>query len=157
MLHCNVDVYARYTLLVTRYFKDMTVRTFIIGSLLAGIISWSIWIAIIILLDPVQAGWLGFILFFLALFLAVASTVALIGYAARRLMAPEQLAAYAVRSALRQGALLALFLLLLLFLQLMRLYQWWLAVVAIVLFISVELMFLGYDRTTYRTNQIIEE
>lgn len=135
----------------------MTVRTFIIGSLLAGIISWSIWLAIIILLDPVQAGWLGFILFFLALFLAVASTAALIGYAARRLMAPEQLAAYAVRSALRQGALLALFLMLLLLLQLMRLYQWWLAVVAIVLFISVELMFLGYDRTTYRTNQIIEE
>ncbi len=135
----------------------MTVSTFIIGSLLTATISWSIWVAIVSLLDPVQASWLGFVLFFLALFLAAASTASLIGYAARRLVAPDQLSAYAVRSVVRQGTLLALFLIFLLILQLMRLYRWWLAILAIILFISVELIFISYDRAAHRASQIVEE
>lgn len=131
----------------------MTVRTFLLGSLLTTIVSWAIWGAIVTLLDPIQAGVLGFILFFLALFLATTSTAALGGYVVRRILAPRQLPAYAVRSALRQGALLALFLIFLLILQLMRLYQWWLAVMVIILFTSGELIFLSYDRAVRRTRQ----
>ena len=129
----------------------MTVRVFIVGSLVAAITSWTIWVAIIKFLDPVQAGIIGFLLFFLALFLATASTTGLVGYATRRLLASSQLSAYAVRTSLRQGILLGLFLDLLLLLQLLRFYQWWLALLAIATFIFIEFIFLGYDRTTRRT------
>lgn len=124
----------------------MTVRVFFVGSLITTIISWAIWVAIISWLDPLSAGWLGYLLFFLVLFLAVASASGIIGYVVRRIITPQQLSAYAVRVALRQGLLLGLFLDILLFLQLTRLYQWWIAIIVIVLFLSIELVFLSFDR-----------
>lgn len=126
----------------------MTVRLFIIGSVLASIISWAVWVAIVGYLDPVRAGWIGYTLFFMAFFLAVASTVTMIGYLVRRIVAPQQLAAYAVRSAMRQGVLVGMFIELLLGMQLARLYQWWLAVIIIILFLVIEAVFYSYDRVT---------
>ena len=132
----------------------MTVRVFIIGSFLTAIIGWSIWLAIILLLDPLQAGILGFVLFFLALFLAVASSASLAGYLVRRLVAPTIFSAYTVRVALRQGLWLSLFLNLLLLLHLSELYRWYLGVFLIVIFLSVELVFLSIDRlVTQRLNK----
>ena len=128
----------------------MTVRAFVVGSLTAAVLSWGIWLAIIKYLDPLRAGLIGFLLFFLALFLAVASAMGLTGYAVRRLITPRQLSAYTVRSSLRQGILLSLFLNLLLLLQLLRFYKWWLALLAILFFIFIEFIFLGYDRTARR-------
>lgn len=128
----------------------MTVRTFVIGSLLAAISSWAIVAGIIMYLDPKGAGGAGYFLFFLALFLATASTAALIGYALRRLVARYVLAAYAVRTSLRQGVWLGLLLAFLLLLQLARLYMWWLAVIACIFLVTCESVFLGYDRALRR-------
>lgn len=135
----------------------MTVRLFISGSILTAISSWAIWALIIYYLDPQRAGGIGFFLFFLSLFLAVASTAALIGYAFRRFIVQEQLATYAVRPALRQGIMLGIFLDLLLIFQLVRLYKWWLAVIAIILFITTELMFLSYGQAARRTTHPAEK
>ena len=129
----------------------MTVRLFISGAILTAISSWAIWGLVINYLDPQRAGSLGYILFFLSLFLAVASTAALIGHVLRRIITPGQLATYAVRPALRQGIMLGIFLDLLLILQLAHLYKWWLAVIAIILFITTELIFLSYGQSTRRT------
>ncbi|HBE90055.1 MAG: hypothetical protein A3E37_03480 [Candidatus Andersenbacteria bacterium RIFCSPHIGHO2_12_FULL_46_9] len=132
----------------------MTVRVFIVGSFLTAIIGLSIWLAIIFFLDPLQAGILGYVLFFLALFLAVASSTSLIGYLVRRLVAPAVFSAYTVRVALRQGLWLSLFLNLLLLLHLTELYQWWLGVILIIIFLSIELVFLSIDRlVTQRLNK----
>jgi len=124
----------------------MTVRSFVFGSFITTILAWAIWAAIIMLLDPTKAGLLGYLLFFLTLFLAVASTSGLAGYVIRRIITPNQLAAYTVRISLRQGLLLGLFLDILLFLQLTKIYQWWLIVIVIVLFLTIELIFLSLDR-----------
>lgn len=132
----------------------MTVRVFIIGSFLTAIIGWSIWLAIIFLLDPLQAGILGYVLFFLALFLAVSSSTSLIGYLVRRLVAPTIFSAYTVRIALRQGLWLSSFLNLLLLLNLTELYRWWLGIILIIIFVSIELVFLSIDRlVTQRLNK----
>jgi len=129
----------------------MTVRVFTAASLFVAIGAWAIWLLLINYLDPTQAGIIGLLLFFLTLFLAVASSFALIGFAIRRVMAPEQLSTYAVRAALRQGVLVGLFLDLLLILQLIKLYVWWLAIIAIILFLLIELIFLGYDKAARRS------
>lgn len=131
----------------------MTIRVFIFGSFLAAIVGWAIWLAVILFLDPLQAGLLGFALFFLTLFLAVASTASLLGYLVRRLLAPAVFSAYTVRVALRQGLWLSLFLNLLLLLHLLELYRWWLGVLLIIAFLSIELVFLSIDRlVTQRLN-----
>lgn len=129
----------------------MTVRVFTAASIFVAISAWAIWLLLITYLDPIQAGLPGLLLFFLTLFLAAASSFALVGFGIRRLIAPEQLATYAVRAALRQGVLVGLFLDLLLILQLIQLYRWWLAIIAIILFLLIELIFLGYDKAARRS------
>lgn len=124
----------------------MTVRLFLLGALIISIAAWGIWLLIINWINPQEAGWTGYALFFLSIFLAVAATCALLGYIIRRLIQPAQMAAYRVKPSLRQGILLGLFLDILLFLQLQRLLRWWITVILLVLFLSVELLFLTYER-----------
>lgn len=129
----------------------MTVRFFILGAALAVVCSWAIVSGIVLYLDPERAGLVGHFLIFLAIFLAAASTAALLGYGLRRVVARDILAAYAVGTSMRQGVLLGLLLVVLLLLQLVRLYTWWLAVIATILCLTTEFIFLGYDRAYRRT------
>ena len=129
----------------------MTLRTFLITSAVGSVLGWLVWGSIVIWLDPVQAAGAGFLLFFLALFLATASSAALIGYGVRRLLAPGSHPAYSVRPSLRQGIWLGVFLDTLLFLQLVRLNRWWLTLIFIIFFLSVEFIFLSYDRNAKRS------
>lgn len=124
----------------------MTVRVFTLGAAATAVLAWAVWLVVLSWLDPVQAGWIGFLLFFLSLFLAVAGSAGLIGYGVRRIINPGQHPTYSVRPALRQGILLGLFLDLLLALQLLRLLRWWIAFILIVLLLSTELVFLSYDQ-----------
>lgn len=128
----------------------MTVRTFLVGSFFALVIFWGIWFLIINWVRPSDAQEVGLILFFSSFFLGVASAAALIGYVVRRLVTPSQLPAYRVRTSLRQAVWLGIFLDLLLFLQLQRLLRWWVTVIIIVLFLSLEFLFLTYDRSIGR-------
>jgi len=124
----------------------MTVRTFLIGSVLAAVFSIGAWVLILTQLAPSQAGLLGFALFFLSMFMAVASVSGLSGYFIRRIVLRRQLPAYTVRISLRQGLTVAGFASLLLFLQLISLYRWWVAIALIAILGSLELVFLSYDR-----------
>jgi len=117
---------------------------------LCAIVGLTIWLLVLFFLDPTQAGTLGYVLFFLSLFLTVASVASLIGFGLRRVLRVQQLAAYSVRSALRQGIMLALFVCILLILVRLRVYQWWVAVILTIFFVSAELIFFSYDRTISR-------
>ncbi|MEK7556868.1 MAG: hypothetical protein AAB538_02740 [Patescibacteria group bacterium] len=128
----------------------MTLQTFVWGTIAGAILGWLVWVAIVAWLDPVQAGSVGFILFFLALFLAVASSTAIAGYGARRLIGGATHPSHHVRPSLRQGILLGVFFDAMLLLQLLRLSRWWLTLILIVLFLCVEFVFLSYDRNTRR-------
>ncbi len=132
----------------------MTVRIFLIGTTVSLAASWGIWLLVLNWIDPLEAGAAGFGLFSLSLFLVAASTAALIGYLVRWLLQPVRLASYRVRPSLRQGVWLGILLNMLLFLQLQRLLRWWLTLIIIVLFLSIELLFLGYDRAArhYQTD-----
>lgn len=130
----------------------MTVKTFIVGATLCAYLGALLWLLVLFFLDPIQAGLAGYILFFLSFFLAVAGLAGLLGFAARRGLQAQQLSAYSVRSALRQGIMLALFACLLLLLVRLRVYQWWVAVIVMVLFVCAELIFYSYDRANGRRN-----
>ncbi len=130
----------------------MTIRIFIAGTLVTLLASAAIFSMIIYWLDPIEAGALGFVLFFLSLFLVVASFSALIGYGIRRFLFSRQHPAYSVRPSVRQGVWLGIFLDILLFLQLFRLLQWWIAFIIVLLFLSLEVLFLGYDRHSKTTS-----
>lgn len=131
----------------------MTVRTLLLSSSSAAAATTAIWLAIIFFLDPGNAGLIGYALFFLTLFLAVASWSTLLGFGVRRLLNPRQLTAYSVRGALRQGIMISFFLNFLLLLVRIRLYQWWVAVALTIIFVALEVVFLSYDRTVIQRSQ----
>jgi hypothetical protein len=125
----------------------MTVRTFIVGTLLAFGMSIAVFALVLNWVDPTaQNGGLGYVLFFLALFLVVSSLASLLGYAARSLFVRSQLPAYRMRPSLRQGIVLGIFVDILLFLQLQRILVWWVTAIIIMLGIVIELVFMSYDR-----------
>ncbi|MBI3250534.1 MAG: hypothetical protein HYZ61_01615 [Candidatus Andersenbacteria bacterium] len=128
----------------------MTVRVFLWGSFLASLVFWGIWFLVVAWIDPAEAEVIGFTMFFMTFFLAVASTISFLGYGIRRLISPAQLAAYRVRTSLRQGVWLGLLINLLLMLQLQRLLRWWVTLIVVILFLSLELLFLTYDKSTSR-------
>lgn len=132
----------------------MSVRLFIVGALVTALAAWGMWLMIINWLDPVEAGVYGYLLFFLTLFLGIASLMALGGYGLRRLLVPAQLPAYRVRYSIRQGILLGLFTDLLLFLQRLRLIRWWLVLLLTVVFICTEFFFLSYDHASRRHTKL---
>src|SRR3989344_4748962 len=118
----------------------MTIKTFIIGAAACAVLGLGLWLLVLFFLDPTQAGAVGDALFFLCLFLTLASLASLVGFAARRALHVRQLASYSVRTALRQGIMLALFVCLLLLLVRLRVYQWWVAIILIIFFVSTELI-----------------
>lgn len=131
----------------------MTVRVFIVGSLLAAIAGWGALTLVVTQLDPDRAGASGFILFFLSLFVGLASVVGLSGYAARRIVMRHVIPIYAVRTSLRQGVITSIFASVILFLQLLRLYRWWIAIILLAACIFIELMFLSFDRGGARASR----
>lgn len=122
-----------------------------LGSAVAIVISWVIWLMILFWVNPEAAGVPGYVLFFLSLFLAIASTMALVGYGVRRFVASQELPAYSVRYSLRQGLLLAILIDISLVLQRGRLLRWWLVLILIVLCVSIEFIFLSYDHARTRS------
>lgn len=125
----------------------MTVRAFMMGTLATMVLSWGILALIVLWVDPLSStASLAFVLFFLSIFLAVSSVAALVGYAMRSLFLRNQLPAYRVRPALRQGVFLGVFVDLLLFLQLQRILVWWVSAIIVLLFIVIELVFISYDK-----------
>lgn len=134
----------------------MTVRLFTLGSLFAAIASLVVFGLVVTQLAPEQAGWVGLLLLFLSLFVGTSSFAGIVGYWVRRLVLASQFAAYTVRTSLRQGMMLGFFFTALLFLQYLRLYKWWLAIILIVLFASFELVFLSYDRNRQHLNRTAE-
>jgi Ca2+/Na+ antiporter len=128
----------------------MTVRAFITTSLIALVIGGASFAGVVTQLDPEQAGTLGFILIFLSLFITVASAAGLVGYSIRRVLVRRQFPAYAVRTSLRQAITAGAFVSFLLFLQLLRLYRWWIALGLIALLACLEVVFLSYGRSHQR-------
>ncbi len=125
----------------------MTVKAFIAGTLATLVASSGILTLIIMWVDPLSStASLAFILFFLSLFLAIASLGALAGYGVRSLFLRKELPAYRVRPALRQGVFLGVFADLLFFLQLERILVWWVSAIIVLLFIVIELVFISYDK-----------
>ena len=128
----------------------MTVRAFITFSALAFVVGSASFAAVVTQLDPDNAQTLGFILFFLSFFTTVASAAGLVGYSMRRVFIRQQFPAHAVRTSLRQAVTVGAFTSLLLFLQLLRLYRWWIALVIIALLASLEVVFLSYGKAQHR-------
>lgn len=115
---------------------------FVMGVLTA--FCWGIFLFVASLVDPTSTNWLGFALFYLALFLSLSGTGALIGFIIRFIAAKKELAFNLVKLSFRQSFLFSLFIIFLLILKSQQLFNWLNLFLLLIIFTILELFLTSY-------------
>jgi len=124
----------------------MTLKNYLITMSVLTAVCWGIFIFIINLVDPTQTTWLGFLLFYAALFLATAGTAALLGFVFRFKVLKHELAFKVVRLAFKQSFIFALFIVAIFILLSKNLFTW-LNLLLLVIIFAIWEYFSGQTKT----------
>ena len=112
----------------------------------ATVICWSAFSFVLWTVNPEITSWLGFLLFYLSLFLALSGTAAIVGFLVRFVGLKHELAFYSVRIAWRQSFLFAFLIIAILFLSAHSLLTW-LNLLLLVMGLSIlEYFLLNYSK-----------
>lgn len=121
----------------------MTFRMYIIFMSVATLLSWAAWALVMWNMDPTQAGFAGFFMFYLTLFMALIGSLTLLGVLYRVLLLRRRnVLTREVRVAFRHAVLLSVVAIVSLALSGQGLLRWW-VILGFVIFMSVlEYLFL---------------
>jgi len=125
----------------------MTLKNYLFVMSVLTTVCWGIFVFVAGLVDPIATNWLGFILFYLALFLALSGTAALVGFIFRFVALKKELAFNLVKIAFRQSFLFALFIIFLLILKSQQLFNWLNLFLLIIIFGIFELFMISYKKS----------
>ena len=95
----------------------MTLKSYILVMSFLTAICWGIFIFVASIINPFATNWLGFLLFYISLFIALSGLSTLLGFLIRFVILKKGLAFNLVKLSFRQSFLFSLFLILALFLQ----------------------------------------
>jgi len=125
----------------------MTLKSYlwVMGAL--TIVCWGVFVFLAGLINPTATNFIGFLLFYLALFLALSGTAALIGFIIRLVSKKEKLAFNLVKLAFRQSFLFALFIVVLLILKAQHLFNWLNLLLLVIIFTILELFLISYKKS----------
>ena len=112
----------------------MTLKNYLIVMGILTAICWSVFLFVTDLVDPERTNWLGFLLFYAALFLSAAGTASLLGFVVRFKMLRHELAYRVVRLAFKQAFIFALFIVGLFILLASNLFTWLNLILLIIIF-----------------------
>ena len=113
----------------------------------ATAICWTVFLFISSVVNPELTSWLGFALFYLALFMAVSGTASLIGFLVRFVALRHELVFYAVKIAYRQSFMFALFIVVTLILLSQGLFTWLNLFMLIAVFVIAEMVMINSQKT----------
>lgn len=111
--------------------------------LVTTLMCWAAFGVVLFRFDPLEAGFAGFVLFFLALFFAVWGSMSLIGVGLRVLIRRKTLPYQHVGVSLRQALWFSITLCMSLFLLTQGLFTWWIAIALLIALVSFESIFLA--------------
>jgi hypothetical protein len=124
----------------------MTLRQYLILMTISAIFCWVIWVSVLYLIDPTQAGFLGFTFFYLSLFLSVVGTMSVMGLILRMKFGKEELVFKTVTTSFRQATLLGLLVIGGLILKSQRILTWWNILFLVLALIVIEFFFISYAK-----------
>jgi len=130
----------------------MTLRWYLIIMTVATIFCWSAFIYVIMTINPEITNWLGFALFYLALFMAAVGSISIIGFLIRFIGLKHELVSQSVIAAFRQSILFAVFIVTVLFLLSRNLFSWLNLIFLIIGLSILEFFLLSYGRTDTTAN-----
>ena len=117
----------------------MTLRQYLLMMSVGTIICWLIWILVVGNIDPIETGLVGFVFFYVSLFLALIGTFSVIGFLIRQKMVKnEAVVFHHVRHTFRQGLLFSLLILVALLMQQFELLTWLTGILIVLLFLVLE-------------------
>lgn len=125
----------------------MTLKKYLIVTALATAMCWTIFLFVASVVNPELTNWLGFLLFYLSLFMAVSGTASLIGFLIRFVALRHELAFYAVKVAYRQSFLFALFIIAILILLSQSLFTWLNLLMLVAVFVIAEMVMIHSQKT----------
>ncbi len=125
----------------------MTLKNYLFVMSVLTAICWGIFIFVASLVDPTATNWLGYGLFYLALFLSLSGTTALIGFIFRFVALKKELAFNLVKLAFRQSFLFSLFIVFLLILKSLQLFNWVNLLLLVIIFAILELFLISYKKS----------
>ncbi len=128
----------------------MRVRTILWGLGIIAIVCWVAWALTIVNTNPEQGGQVALLSFYISLYVALVSTLALAGYAVRRHLGNNELRYANLQTAFRQAFIGSALLVALLALQSVRLLAWW----DILLLVVVALLLELYVRSNARPGNL---
>ena len=118
----------------------MTLKKYLMVTAIATAVCWTVFLFISSIVNPETTSLLGFLLFYLALFMAISGTASLVGFLIRFVALRHELAFYAVKIAYRQSFMFALFIIITLILLSQNLFTWLNLIMLIIIFVASEMM-----------------
>lgn len=125
----------------------MTLKKYLWAMFILTAVCWGIFLFVVGLVDPLATNWLGFLLFYLAIFASLSGTIAIIGFLFRFVVKRKELAFNSVKVAFRQSFLFSLFITLLLVLKAAALFNWLNLLLLIIIFSILELFLISYKKS----------
>ena len=123
----------------------MTLKKYLnLMSILTGI-CWLAWVLVIFLVNPVQTGMIGFVLFYFSLFLAILGTFSIIAFIIRVQLSQKPVFKQ-IEITFRQGAWIGLVVVAVLLLKGLNLLRWWNTLFLVLFFVILEFFFLSSQR-----------
>jgi len=116
----------------------MTLKNYLFVMFTLTLICWGIFWFVAKSIDPTTTNWLGFLLFYAALFVSLSGTAALIGFVIRLAVKKKELAFNLVKASFRQSFLFSFFIILALILKAQQLFNWLNLVLLIIIFVILE-------------------
>ncbi|MBU0636589.1 MAG: hypothetical protein ABH818_00290 [Patescibacteria group bacterium] len=127
----------------------MSLRSYLIIMIAATLLCWIAFGIVILTVNPQITNWVGFLLFYVSLFLAIVGATAIIGFVIRFIGLRHELASDLVIAAFRQSFLFAFFIVIVLFLLARDLFGWLNMGLLIIGLSIVEFFLLSYKKNEY--------
>jgi len=127
----------------------MSLRKYLMLMVFASAICWTAFVLVVNNLNPYSTGILGFVFFYVSLFLAIVGTFSLIGFVVRSRVLKEEMAFRHVAISFRQGLWFGLLACLSLWLQSKTLLTWFNLLLLVLVLVVIEFFFLSMQRQSY--------
>jgi hypothetical protein len=123
----------------------MTLKAYLIIMSIMTLICWGSFSFIVFTVNPEVTNWIGFLLFYVALFMALTGTAALIGFIVRFVALKQELAFRLVKEAFRQSFLFACLAVVSLLLLSQNIFTWLNLFFLVVSLSILEFFLISYD------------
>jgi hypothetical protein len=127
----------------------MILKNYLTLMLVATLSCWGAFIFVVNTINPEITNWLGFMLFYSSLFLAVSGLAAIVGFLIRFWLLKQKLAFYSVNSAFRQSFLFGLLVISILLLLANKLFTIFNVLLLIVIITLIEFFLVSHRKKNY--------